>query len=82
LENTHQLILHNDDENNYLYVIAILMRYCNHDKEQAEQCAVITNNAGKCDIKHGNFLDILELKTQIEDLGLKVEMQDYAGNMY
>lgn len=82
MEATHQLILHNDESNNYLYVMAVLMRYCDHNREQAEQCAIIAHNSGKCDIKHGNFLDMLELKTQIAELGLKVDMEDYAGNLY
>jgi ATP-dependent Clp protease adaptor protein ClpS len=78
LEKTHRLILKNDDENSYLFVIAALMRYCGHGKEQAEQCAVIAHNKGKCDITSGSFLDMMELQTEMTEIGLEVEMEEYA----
>ena len=82
LEKTHQLILHNDTENKYLYVMAVLSKYCDHDREQAEQCAIIAHNNGVCAIKSGNFLDMMELKVQLDDLGLKVEMDEFASDLY
>lgn len=82
LEKTHRLILKNDDENSYLFVIAALMRFCGHDKEQAEQCAVITHNNGKCDITSGNFLDMMELQAELTGIGLEVTMEEYAGNLH
>lgn len=82
LEKTHRLILKNDNENSYLYVIAVLMKYCEHDKDQAEQCAIITHNNGKCDISSGNFMDMMELQTELSEAGLEVEMEEYESNMY
>ena len=82
VEKTHQLILKNDNENSYLFVIAALMRYCNHTSEQAEQCAVIAHNTGKCQIYSGQFLDMLETCTSLQGLGLKVEVEEYEGSMY
>lgn len=82
LEKTHKLILFNDDENSYLMVIACLMRFCDHTSEQAEQCAVIAHNTGKCQIYSGQFLDMLETCTSLQGLGLKVEVEEYEGSMH
>lgn len=82
LEKTHRLILKNDDENAYLFVIAALMRYCGHEKEQAEQCAVITHNNGKCDITSGNYLDMVELQYEMSEIGLLVEIEEYESKMH
>lgn len=82
LEKTHRLILKNDDENTYLFVIAALMRFCDHGKEQAEQCAIITNNNGKCDIKSGNFVEMMELQNELVDIGLEVELEEYEGSVH
>ena len=82
LEKTHQLILKNDNENDYLFVIAALMRYCGHRSEQAEQCAVITHNKGRCDITSGGFLDMMEIKTELTELGLNVELKAYESSLH
>jgi ATP-dependent Clp protease adaptor protein ClpS len=41
------LLLHNDDVNTFDYVIESLVEVCEHDSEQAEQCAYITHYKGK-----------------------------------
>lgn len=83
LEKTHRLILKNDDENSYMFVIAALMRFCGHEKEQAEQCAVIAHNNSICDITSGNFLDMMELQSELTQIGLEVEIEEYVkGNLY
>lgn len=79
---THKLVLHNDTENDFLYVMAILIRYCNHERDQAEQCALITHNVGKCDIKSGSFIDMFEIKNNLESLSLNVELEEYASSMH
>lgn len=82
LERTHRLILKNDDENSYLFVIASLMRFCGHGKEQAEQCAVIAHNNGRCDITSGNIIDMMELQAEMIDIGLKVELEEYESSLH
>lgn len=47
------LILINDDEHSFDYVIDTLIDVCGHNFEQAAQCTVITHHKGKCDIKKG-----------------------------
>ena len=82
LEKTHRLILHNDSENSYLYVMACLVKVCGHDSVQAEQCALVTHNNGKCQIKSGDFLKMFELQNDLQELSLKVELEDYVSGMY
>ena len=46
-----ELLLCNDDVNTFHHVINMLCKYCDHDFIQAEQCAWIVHNNGKCMIK-------------------------------
>jgi ATP-dependent Clp protease adaptor protein ClpS len=64
-ENLKELILHNDDVNTFDYVIETLVDVCDHDPNQAEQCALIAHYKGKCGVKSGTFT---ELKPPYETL--------------
>jgi len=79
---THKLVLHNDNVHDFLYVVACLMRYCKHEPIQAEQCALITHEKGKCSVKSGDFIEMLELKTNLEELELLTEIEAYESYMY
>lgn len=79
---THKLVLYNDDSHDFLYVIACLIRYCENEPLQAEQCALITHNVGKCTVKSGDFLDLFELKSNFEELDLKTEIEAYESYMH
>lgn len=54
----NELILYNDDVNTFDHVIACLIRYCEHDELQAEQCSLIVHYNGKCTVKKGSFDDL------------------------
>jgi len=69
-----QLVLYNDKVNSYMKVKACLIRYCDHLPIQAEQCTLIAHNVGKCNIKEGDFMDLFEIKSQLEEHNLKVEL--------
>ena len=75
---THKIVLHNDNEHDFLYVIACLIRFCNHDAHQAEQCALIADGKGSVDIVSGNYMDMLEINTSLEQMELKSEIKEYA----
>ena len=79
---THKLVLYNDDVHDFLYVTACLIRYCKHEPLQAEQCAVITHNVGKCSVKSGDFLELLEIKNELESLDLLTEIEAYESYMH
>lgn len=81
-EKTHKLVLQNDSVNDYMFVIACLIRVCNHEREQAEQCAIITHNNRKCDIKSGVFTEMFDMKSQLEELGLNIELEAIEGCLH
>lgn len=70
-----QIVIHNDDVNTFEHVIECLMEICGHDLIQAEQCAWIIHNNGKCSVKRGSF-DFLEPRcVALLDRGLSASIQ-------
>lgn len=69
-----KLILYNDDHNSSLKVRAALIRFCEHDPIQADQCTLIAHNVGKCVIKNGDIMDLLDMKNSLETVGITVEL--------
>ena len=55
IEPTKAIVVYNDDVNDFLHVINCFMMYCDHDRTQAEQCALIVHNNGKCAVKGGSY---------------------------
>jgi len=68
----HLLILHNDEINTFDHVIHSLREICMHEKEQAEQCAMITHLRGQCEIKKGILSQLEELQKQLRSKSLNV----------
>ena len=79
---THKLVLYNDDHNDYLYVIACLIRYCKHEPVQAEQCAVIAHNKGKCSVKSGDYLEMLDIQSDLDEFKLNTEIETYESYIH
>lgn len=71
-----QLILHNDKENSYFKVKASLIRWCEHDHIQAEQCTLLAHYNKKVIIKEGDFMDLLHIKENFDNLNIKVEIMN------
>lgn len=69
-EENKNLILHNDDVNTFDYVIEILMKVCEHNEVQAEQCAHIVHYKGKCDVKKGSYDFLKSRKDELINKGL------------
>ncbi len=65
-----ELILFNDDYNTFEYVIENLIEICNHEPEQAEQCALIAHFKGKCGIKIGSFEELQPINNLLNQRGL------------
>lgn len=76
---THKLVIYNDDVNSYQYIMASLIRFCKHEPIQAEQCAVIAHNKGKCSVKSGDFLEMFDLKNTFDGLDINTEIEEYAS---
>lgn len=70
LENTHSLIVWNDNVNTFEWVIETLIEVCGHDEQQAEQCAMIIHNKGKYAVKHGSYDDLKPMCDAITDRGI------------
>jgi len=80
---THKVTLYNDDVNSFEFVMASLIKFCDLELQQAEQCALIADGNGKCDVFSGNFDETLETKLELDNLGLKVDLHEaIKSNMH
>ena len=75
LASPYKLILHNDDYNSFDWVITCLVKICQHEFEQANQCAHLVHFKGECDVKYGDFEKISEMKQKLDNAGLSVTME-------
>jgi ATP-dependent Clp protease adaptor protein ClpS len=69
------LVLYNDEVNTFDWVIESLIKVCNHEVEQAEQCAFIVHNNGKCSVKDGAFDVLRPLCEALLDRGLSASIE-------
>ncbi len=53
-----ELVLYNDDHNTFDFVIKTLIEICEHEPEQAEQCALTAHFNGKCGVKSGTYYEL------------------------
>jgi ATP-dependent Clp protease adaptor protein ClpS len=74
-KHSNHIVLFNDEHNDFVFVIACLIKYCKHNPQQAEQCALITHNNGKCSIKRGTISDLISINQALIDCGLTSEIQ-------
>ncbi len=72
LSNNRDLVLLNDDINNFEYVIEVLVRVCGHDSIQAEQCAFLAHKIGRCQIKNGELVMLKHIQKDLIKKGLRV----------
>lgn len=69
------IILWNDDVNSFDWVIESLVDVLGQNKLQAEQCAMMVHNNGKCSVKTGWIEDLEPLARKLErrDLTITIE---------
>ncbi len=72
--NAHNIVLYNDDVNTFDWVIHCLIEICDHDALQAEQCAYIVHNSGKCDVKSGSYEELEPQCSALLERGLSAEI--------
>jgi len=75
LSNPYVLILGNDDYNTFDWVITCLMKICDHEFEQANQCAHLVHFKGECDVKYGDYEKISVMKDKLSSAGLSVTIE-------
>ncbi|MCX6307095.1 MAG: ATP-dependent Clp protease adaptor ClpS [Bacteroidetes bacterium] len=69
------LILYNDDVNTFEFVIDSLMEVCDHEHDQAEQCAIVAHFKGKCNIKTGDYYKMKPMYDEMTIRGLTVSIE-------
>ena len=72
LENN--IVVFNDYYNTFDHVINSFIKVLGHSAEQAEQCATIIHNNGKCAVASGSFEDLLPKCSAILDRGISAEI--------
>lgn len=70
----YHLVLFNDHVNTFEHVIDLLIKYCNQDAIQAEQCATLVHFTGKCSIKKGAYKELSSISEILAENGLTVEI--------
>ncbi len=70
-EDYKDLMVYNDDFNTFDHVIETLMRVCEHDAHQAEQCTYFIHYKGKCSVKKGAYEELKPMREGITDAGIK-----------
>ncbi len=73
------LIVWNDEINTFDWVIKALIDVCNHDKEQAEQCAMFIHTQGKYAVKHGDYDTLKPMCVAITDRGINATVEELAS---
>jgi ATP-dependent Clp protease adaptor protein ClpS len=69
-----EIVLFNDSENSMEYVMSCLVRYCNHNPLQAEQCAIIAHYNGGCSVKYGHMSELLPIVNELKNKNLNAEL--------
>jgi ATP-dependent Clp protease adaptor protein ClpS len=82
LPEDHKLILFNDDDHSFAYVVACLIKFCGHEPQQAEQCTLVVDLAGQCTVKHGCWAQIDTMREFLEAVDLKVKMVENENDMH
>lgn len=68
------LVVYNDEVNTFDHVINVLMKVCEHSREQAEQCTLIIHYKGKCAVKKGTFEELKPMCEAILDAGIQANI--------
>lgn len=76
LTELYQIVLFNDEDNSFDWVIKSLVEVCDHSDIQAEQCAWIVHFKGKYAIKCGGKEEMITRCIALLDRGLTAEVQD------
>lgn len=74
LNKENQIILFNDEVNTFDHVIDTLIKVCDHEPLQAEQCAMLVHYTGKAGVKTGEYKKLLPQCSALLDAGLSAEI--------
>ena len=71
----NEIVLYNDDINTFDHVIETLIKVCDHDPLQAEQCAILVHYKGQCTVKTGSKEELIPFCSALLDAGLSAEIE-------
>jgi ATP-dependent Clp protease adaptor protein ClpS len=75
LVSQRDLVVFNDDVNTFDHVIESLVKVCEHETHQAEQCTWIIHYNGKCQVKRGEFEKLEPMCVALLERGITAEIQ-------
>ena len=75
-----QLIVLNDDDNTFDWVIECFMEVLNHTNEQSEQLAWIVHTKGRASVKLGTLEELKPYKDALTDRGLNAIIEHEKVN--
>ncbi len=70
-----KIVLYNDEVNTFDFVIDSLIKVCNHEPIQAEQCTILVHFKGRCEVKNGEYEILEPMCSALLDRGLTAEIQ-------
>ena len=79
--NTWELTLHNDNSVSFDHVMNCLVELCGHNEYQANQCALLTHNNGKCSIFVDNYDNCYSVWENLVKNGLTVIVKKQKKNV-
>ena len=69
------VVLYNDEFNTFDWVIECLIKYCGHERLQAEQCAWFVHTKGKYAVKHGDLEEMSGIVLALCEKGLSAKLE-------
>jgi ATP-dependent Clp protease adaptor protein ClpS len=75
LVSEYNIVLYNDEVNTFDHVINCLVRICDHEPLQAEQCAWIVHLNGRCTVKSGVYDELEPLCLELLNKGLSAKVE-------
>ena len=69
------IVLYNDDVNTFDWVVSCLVKYCQHDAIQAEQCAWFVHTKGKYAVKSGQKSRLAPICETLCEKGLSAVLE-------
>ncbi len=71
----YELILFNDNVNEFIFVIESLIEVCNIEPIQAEQITLIVHEKGKCGVISGTLYELKPMYEKLVNKGLTVTIE-------
>ncbi len=62
--------------------MACLIKFCKHEPIQAEQCALVADLTGQCEIMHGDFFTLRTMQEKFLTLDVKVGIYANESSLY